>query len=108
MKFMDFSKDCESVLYDGLTDLNTGFDVPTIKYFSEEEFEIVLNRVDKLGLNMNGIEPFLDGYFYTVVAPSDFEYDNSGRKWYWQAFEYLRSLNKNLQYSASIFNPECE
>ena len=31
-------------LYDSLTDLNTGFDAPSIKHFSEKDFITVMNR----------------------------------------------------------------
>jgi len=44
-------------IFQGLNNLNNGFDSQLIKYFSELEFEIVLKRVEKLGLGIYGIEP---------------------------------------------------
>ncbi|MEM7333150.1 MAG: hypothetical protein AAF490_13755 [Chloroflexota bacterium] len=48
----------------GLTNLNDGFDAKIIKYFSEKEFKIVLARVEKYGLGIYGIEPWLNGTFF--------------------------------------------
>ena len=44
-------------IFKELKNLNYGFDVKTIWYFSESDFEIVLNRIDELGLGIYGIEP---------------------------------------------------
>lgn len=37
----------ENYIFKGLTNLNDGFDVPTIYYFSKDDFDIVLKRVEK-------------------------------------------------------------
>ena len=36
----------------GLENLNDGFDSESIYYFSENDFEIVLDRVEKLGIEV--------------------------------------------------------
>ena len=46
-------------IFIGLKNLNDGFDAKTIYYFSETDFEIVLNRIDQLGLGIWGIEPWI-------------------------------------------------
>lgn len=53
-------------VFHGLSNLNNGFDEEGIKYFSETEFQIVLERVKNLGLGITGIEPWKDGEFYGV------------------------------------------
>ena len=50
-------------VFHGLKNRNDGYDVPSIYYFSEEDFAIVLDRVQKLGLGIYGIEPWLKGSF---------------------------------------------
>lgn len=94
-------------IYEGLTNLNTGFDSPTIYYFNEAEFQIVLDRVKKLGLGIYGIEPFDSDfdYFDTKV------YENYNKQanhpdWYNLAFEELVSLGEELIYAASFHVPD--
>ena len=43
-------------VFNGLTDLNDGFDSPGIRYFSEVDFEKILERCEKYGLTIFGIE----------------------------------------------------
>merc|ERR1712232_1375795 len=45
-------------IFHGLRDLNTGFDAPAIKYFSKEDFEIVLQRAEEHRVWITGIEPW--------------------------------------------------
>ena len=47
----------KSKIFFGLENLNNGFDSESIYYFSESDFEIVLNRVEKNGIGIYGIEP---------------------------------------------------
>jgi hypothetical protein len=99
LKFLD------SNIFQGLTNLNDGFDVESIKYFSEIDFEIVLNRVEKLGLGINGIEPWLNGEFYDVLTYEDFKSVPTDPKWYNQAFKKFRDENLNLLYAATYEIP---
>jgi hypothetical protein len=46
---------CDKHVFYGLKNLNDGFDNQTIRYFSEKDFEIVLERVKSLGLGIYGI-----------------------------------------------------
>ena len=46
------------VLFAGLTNLNTGFDSPLVDHFSPEEFLIVIDRCESLGLAVIGVEVF--------------------------------------------------
>lgn len=42
-------------LFNGLTNLNTGFDAPNIIYVCQRDFEIVLNRIQVKNINIWGI-----------------------------------------------------
>jgi hypothetical protein len=46
------------VLHAGLANLNTGFDSPLIQHFSPDEFLIVIDRCESLGVEVIGIEVF--------------------------------------------------
>jgi hypothetical protein len=97
-KFLD-----EHVFF-GLTNLNTGFDSPSIKYFSADDFRIVLQRVEKLGLGIYGIEPWLNGSFYDVIT---FNSPMNAQR-YNAAFEKFLKRGKELQYAASYYIPGME
>jgi hypothetical protein len=46
------------VLYAGLANLNTGFDSPLVGHFSPEDFLIVIDRCESLGVEVIGVEVF--------------------------------------------------
>lgn len=97
-------KNCylEKYVFYGLTNLNTGYDVPSIRYFSEEDFALVLQRVEELQLGIHGIEPWLDGEYFDVETSED----PKNPTWYWGCFERFKHLNLNLHYAASYFVPD--
>ena len=92
-------------IFQGLTNLNDGFDSESIKYFSELEFEVVLKRVEEFGLGIYGIEPWLSGEYYDVYIHEDYNLDSKDPKWYKSAFEKFKKEEKKLQYSASYEVP---
>ena len=86
----------------GLKNMNDGFDSMSIYYFSESDFEIVINRVEKYGIGILGIEPWLNGEFYDVKVAEDYEAEPTDSKWYRKAFvEFKNTTGKNLLYAAS-------
>ncbi|AYN05591.1 hypothetical protein [Flavobacterium sp. 140616W15] len=86
----------------GLENLNDGFDSESIYYFSEDDFEIVLDRIEKLGIEILGIEPWKNGEFYDVLNPDNFNFD---LEWYRKAFIKFKESGENLQYAASYKIP---
>ena len=88
-------------VFDGLKNLNDGFDSESIYYFSESDFEIVLDRVEKLGIGIMGIEPWLNGDFYDVMVFEDFNSISTAPKWYREAFLEFKKRGEKLQYAAS-------
>jgi len=85
----------------GLTNLNDGFDAMSIKYFSETDFKIVLDRVKEFGIGITGIEPWKDGEFYDVMIYEMVTDNPADPEWYLKAFEDFKKDDKNLQYAAS-------
>lgn len=92
-------------IFVGLKNLNTGFDSPTIAYFSEADFEKVLDRVEKHGLGIHGIEPWQNGQFFGVVVHEESGMDPTNPKWYRDAFKYFKDMEEDLQYSATYVIP---
>ncbi|NQX91732.1 MAG: hypothetical protein HRT74_06340 [Flavobacteriales bacterium] len=80
---------------------NIGFDTPNIKYFSETDFLIVLERVEQHGLGISGIEPWKDGKMHDVLTSEDFNKDSKDPSWYWEAFKQFQDKERGLLYAAT-------
>ena len=97
-------------LFLGLNDLNSGFDAPSIQYFNEKDFEIILERVEAMDLGIYGIEPWSEGEYFHCLTYESTLFMCTSPKWYRKAFEQLKymglSRNKTLQWSASYYVPE--
>ncbi len=94
--------DIADYLFNGLTNLNDGFDIPSIIYVSESDFEIVLNRAEEKGINIWGIEPFLEGEFFGVEIYENYGLPANDPNWYRSAFEKFKKENRNLQYAITF------
>ena len=88
-------------VFAGLTDLNDGFDVREIKYFSETDFEEVLKRVEHFGIGIYGIEPWLNGELFGVAVHEEHKKKATDARWYNKAFKTFRMKQKGLVYAAS-------
>jgi len=94
-------------VFTGLQNRNTGMDSEAIHYFSETDFETVIDRVEKLGIGILGIEPWLNGELYGVKVAEDYGGNPSDSKWYRKAFaEFKQSNEKPLLYAASYQIPK--
>ena len=93
-------------VFNGLENLNNGFDSESIYYFSESDFEIVLDRVEVNGIAIFGIEPWINGDFYDVLSFEDYKTRANDPKWYRKAFAEFKNRGKNLMYSASYQVPK--
>jgi hypothetical protein len=58
LKFEQYCRFLQTVIYAGLTDLNTGFDSPLVGHFSPADFFIVIDRCEFLNVRVIGIEVF--------------------------------------------------
>lgn len=84
-----------------LENLNDGFNSEAILYFSESDFEIVLKRIEKLGIGIYAIEPWLEGKFFAVKENETYRKKATDPKWYKKAFSQFKKQQANLQYSAT-------
>ncbi|CAD0006204.1 hypothetical protein [Flavobacterium salmonis] len=89
----------------GLENQNSGFDSESIKYFLEDDFKIILDRIEDLNLGVNGIEPWFDEEFYDVIVVEDWGNNPFDPNWYKKVFENLKEEKKNLLYAASYVVP---
>ena len=78
-------------VFAGLTILTHAIDSPSIEYFSESDFEIVLQRVKKLGIGIFGIEPWNDEGFYGVEVC---DVDPTDPSWYEKAFQDFKNTGE--------------
>ena len=95
----------KSKIFFGLKNLNDGFDSESIHYFSESDFDIVLSRVEKNGIGIYGIEPWLNGEFYSVKVHEQLNAEPNDPNWYREAFSEFKKIEKSLQYSATYKVP---
>ncbi|GHC57671.1 hypothetical protein [Ulvibacter litoralis] len=94
-------------IYQGLKNLNTGFDAPSIYYFSENDFQVILKRVEEKGIGLTGIEPWQNGEYFDVKCFEDYDKLSTNSRWYWKAFEEFCKLNiRDLQFAASFYIPQ--
>ncbi len=96
----------DKYVFYGLTNLNDGFDAPGIKYFSEIDFAIVLDRVKALVLGIYGLETWKDGAFHGVLVPEQGDEACTDPSWYKTAFEDFKKDGEKLQYAATYYIPE--
>jgi hypothetical protein len=96
----------DKYVFYGLKNLNNGFDASSIRYHSAAEFKIVMERCEKLGIGLNGIEPWIDGEFYDVITKEDLGADAADPVWYNLAFDEFVIRGVELQYSATYQIPE--
>ncbi|MFT6843717.1 MAG: hypothetical protein ACJASR_002501 [Psychroserpens sp.] len=93
-------------LYEGLNNLNDGFDTLSIYYFNNEDFLVLLKRAKKIGVIIHGVETWHKGKFYDVLSYNDFDANFNDNNWYFLALEKFTRTNIILLYSASYYIPE--
>jgi hypothetical protein len=97
---MEQAEFLEQHIFTGLKNLNDGFGQEAIQYFSESDFEIVLQRVEHFGISVYGIEPWLNGNFYGASVHEDHKKKATDPRWYKKAFLTFKTRQSGLSYSA--------
>lgn len=95
----------QHIFYD-LKDLNDGFDVEAIRYFSDVDFEKVLKRVDFFGISIFGIEPWPNKTFYDVVVCEQYGMEPNDPRWYRTAYKKFLKEGVKDYFSASYGVPD--
>lgn len=94
----------QHIFYD-LTDLNDGFDVDAIRYFSKKDFIKVLQRAEYFKIKIYGIEPWPNGEFGGVRIYEEYKLDSDNPEWYWKAFNDFLAEGITGYFSASYDVP---
>jgi hypothetical protein len=90
----------EQHIFTGLKNLNDGFAEKGIQFFSESDFEIVLQRAEHFGLSIYSIEPWIDNKFQEVTIHEDHKKKATDPRWYKKEFLTLKISQAGLFYSA--------
>ena len=72
-------------IFQNLENLNEASEIDAIHYFSESDFDIVLERIEKLGIGIYRIEPRLEGDLFEVKINEDYRKKATDAKWYKKA-----------------------
>ncbi|MBD0777305.1 hypothetical protein HPE56_05820 [Maribacter sp. ANRC-HE7] len=91
----------EKNIFLNLENLNNEHDSDSILFFSESDFEIILERIEKLGIGIYEIKPRLEGDSFDVKVNEDYRKKATDPRWYRKAFSEFKKQQSNLQYSAT-------
>jgi hypothetical protein len=97
---MEQEKFLEQHIFIGLKNVNDGFGKDGIQFFSETDFEIVLQRAEHFGLSIYSIEPWIDNKFQEVIVHEDHKKKATDPRWYKKEFLTLKTSQAGLFYSA--------
>lgn len=98
---MEQTEFLEKNIFTDLKNLNEGTDKETVHYFSESDFEIVLQRVEHFGIGVYSVQSWLNGNANEVASHEDFKKKATDPKWYKKAFLTFKSRQPGLLYSAT-------
>ena len=90
----------EQHIFTGLKNLNDGFGKEGIHFFSELDFEIVLERAEHFGLSIYSIEPWIKNETLEASTHEDHKKKATDPKWYKKEFLTLKTSRTGLLYSA--------
>lgn len=91
----------EKNVFKGLEKLSEGSNGETVPFFSEADFETVLERVEYFGIGIYGIEPWFNGEMYDVITNEDLKKKATDPNWYKKAFKTFKTRQSGLSYSAT-------
>jgi hypothetical protein len=97
---MEQEKFLEQHIFTGLKNLNDGFAKNEIQFFSESDFEIVLQRAEHFGLSIYSIEPWIKSEVLEASSHEDHKKKATDPKWYKKEFVTLKTRQEGLLYSA--------
>jgi len=97
---MDQEKFLEQYIFTDLKNLNNGFEKDGQQFFSETDFEIILQRAEHFGLSIYSINPWVKNEVLEASSHEDHKKKATDPKWYKKEFLTLKSSQSGLFYSA--------
>tara|TARA_B110000977_G_scaffold54438_1_gene74133 strand:+ start:446 stop:772 length:327 start_codon:yes stop_codon:yes gene_type:complete len=91
----------EKHIFNGLQNLNEETDAEGTHYFSEEDFEKVLERAAHFGIGIYKIEPKHEGKAYEFKEHETYRKKATDPRWFKNAFIEFKKTKLELQYSAT-------
>lgn len=88
-------------VFTDLKKLNVGPDHEDLDFFSEADFEIILQRVEHFGIGIYTVETLLKGESFEVAKHDEHKKKATDPKWYKKAFLTFRKRQPELVYSAT-------
>ncbi len=101
MYTMEKTEFLEKNIFQNLKNINDGFDSDAIHYFSESDFESVLERIEQFGIGIYEMKPRQEEDFLDVKVNEDYRKKATDPKWYKKAFSDFKKQQANMKYSAS-------
>ncbi|MGJ8664879.1 MAG: hypothetical protein ACSHW7_00805 [Patiriisocius sp.] len=92
----------EAHIFQGLENLNDGFDIENTHCFSETEFNTVIDRSEKLGVGIYAIAPWHEGKLFGAKVNDDFRKKATDARWYKTAFFAFKREQKDMKYTATF------
>lgn len=91
----------EQHIFIDLKNLNDGFDSEGKAYFSEADFEIVLERIKKFGIGMYTLETRLKGELHGSKGHLDYNKKATDPKWCKKAYIEFKMKQPDLLYAGT-------
>ncbi len=88
-------------IFQNLANLNKDFDSNPVFYFSEADFEKVLDRIEQFGIGVYKIEARLKEAPFDMKSNEDYRKKATDPKWYKRAFYEFKKRQVNLEYTAT-------
>jgi hypothetical protein len=91
----------EQHVFTDLKKIKNDSDQEDIHFFSETDFDIVLQRAEHLGIGVFGIDPWLEGKAHVPATHEEYKKKATDPRWYKKAFLTLRMRTPGMDYSAT-------
>lgn len=98
---MEQAEFLEKHVFVGLENRNDGFDDSENYYFSQDDFEQVLEKAEYFGIGIYKITPRLNGEAYDAAVHETFKKKATDPKWYKKAFLTFTHREAGLLYAAT-------
>jgi hypothetical protein len=102
---MDQNGFLETHVFSNLKGTTNGVETNPVYFFTEADFEVVLERIEHFGISVYSIEPFLDGKSFGIQTNEDLKKKATDVRWYGKAFSTFKHQQAGMLYSATYKVP---
>lgn len=98
---MEQAEFLEKNIFNNLENLNDGFADKQLYFFSESDFESLLERAEYFGLSIYAIEAWKDKEFFGAAHHEDMNKKATDPAWYNKALKTFRMTEPGMLYTAN-------